>query len=116
MKKTFLLQVPGKADQRVVEAVKGDVRKYFKREKRKPLTTGVDFWDFTCKVGQDKAQPEVRHQAEVVPAIDAAAKAGATSVYVEILAIPGHRMKKAVEAAAEIEEETESPSEESSQE
>ena len=101
MKKTFPFQVPGQADPRVLEGIKGDVRKYFKREKRKPLTTGVDFWDFTCKVGQDKAEPEARHQAEVVPAIDAAAKAGATSVYVEILAIPGHRMKKAAEATAE---------------
>lgn len=96
MKKTFPLQLPGKADQRVLEAIKGDVRKYFKREKRKPLTTGVDFWDFACKVGAGRAEPESKHPAEVVPAIDAAAKSGATAVYVEILAIPGHRMKKTV--------------------
>ena len=116
MKKTFPLQLPGNADVRVLEAIKGDVRKYFKREKRKPLTTGVDFWDFACKVGADKAEPEARHQAEVVPAIDAAAKAGATTVYVEILAIPGHRMKKAVETAPGIEGETEPLSDEPAQE
>ena len=112
MKKTFPLQVPGQADPRVLEGVKGDVRKYFKREKRKPLTTGVDFWDFACKVGQDKLEPESKHPTEVVPAIDAAAKNGAATVYVEILAIPGHRMKKAVAAAAETEGGLEAPSDE----
>jgi hypothetical protein len=94
MKKIFPLQVPGQVDQRVIEGVKGDVRKYLKREKRKSLPTGVDFWDFACKVGADKIEPEPKHQAEVIPAIDAAAKNGASTVYVEILAIPGHRMKK----------------------
>ena len=103
MKKTFPFQVPGQADPRVLEGIKGDVRKYFKREKRKPLTTGVDFWDFACKVGRDQAEPEIKHPAEVVPAIDAAAQSGATTVYVEILAIPGHRMKKAVNATTESE-------------
>ena len=116
MKKTFPLQVPGHADQRVLEAIKGDVRKYLKREKRKPLTDGVDFWDFACKVGADKAEPEARHQVEVVPAIDAAAKAGATTVYVEILAIPGHRMKKAVEAVPGTEGVAETLSDEPPQE
>jgi hypothetical protein len=52
----------------------------------------------------------------VVPAIDAVAKAGATSVYVEILAIPGHRMKKAVEAAPGTEGEIEPLSDEPAQE
>ncbi len=116
MKKTFPLQVPGNADVRVLEAIKGDIRKYIKRERRKALPTGVDFWDFTCKVGADKAEPEARHHEEVVPAIDAAAKAGATSVYVEILAIPGHRMKKAVEATAEGEEAPEPVDDETPQE
>ncbi len=99
MKKTFPLQVPGHEDQRVLEGIKNDVRKYLKRERRKALPSGVDFWDFTCKVGQDKAEPEPRHQAEVISAIDTAVKHGATSVYVEILAIPGHRMKKVVTSA-----------------
>jgi Family of unknown function (DUF6172) len=103
MKKTFPLQLPGHAPARVLEGIKGDVRKYFKREKRKPTPTGVDFWNFACKVGADTAEPESKHPKEVVQAIDAAAQAGASSVYVEILAIPGHRMKKAAEPLAECE-------------
>lgn len=116
MKKTFPLQKSGHADPRVLESVKGDVRKYFKREKGKALPAGVDFWDFACKVGADQAEPEAKHYKEVVPAIDAAAKNGATAVYVEILAIPGHRMKKAVETAPGTESEAEPLSDEPPQE
>lgn len=100
MKKTFPLQLPGKADARVLEAIKQDIRKYVKRERRKPLATGVDFWDFDCKVGVDQAASAIKHLAEVVPAIEAAVKTeGATTVYVEILSKPGHRTKKPTTAS-----------------
>jgi hypothetical protein len=102
MKKTFPLHQPGQADARVLEAIKQDVRKYIKRERRKPLSTGVDFWDFACQVGVDQAAPAPQHLAEVIPAIEAAAKVeGTVSVYVEILAKPGHRTKKPVMPAAD---------------
>ena len=100
MKKTFALSAPGKANQRVVEAVKNDVRKYVKRERRKSLPEGVDFWDFDCKVGPDKTEPAIKHLAEVTAAIDAIAAAGGTEVYVEIISKPGHRTKKPVELTA----------------
>ena len=97
MKKTFALHIVGKDDQRVLEAVKNDVRKYVKRERRKSLPEGVDFWDFDCKVGAGKTEPAVKHLAEVTGAIDAIAAEGGAEVYVEILSKPGHRTKKAVE-------------------
>ena len=100
MKKTFPFQVPDQADQRVLEGIKNDVRKYIKRERRKALPAGVDFWDFACKIGQDKGAPETKHPAEVIPAIEAAAQTGATEVYVEILATPGFRLKKEPAVAA----------------
>ncbi len=104
MKKTFQLKEPGQADQRVLDAIKHEVRKYVKRERRKPLTTGVDFWDFDCKVGANQAEAAVKHPAEVAAAIDAVAAAeGATTVYVEIMAKPGHRLKKAVATPVEPE-------------
>jgi len=97
MKKTFQLKEPGQDDQRVLESIKHEVRKYVKRERRKPLKTGVDFWDFDCKVGTSETDAAIKHPAEVAPAIDlVAATEGATTVYVEILAKPGHRLKKAV--------------------
>ena len=94
MKKTFPLTAPGHNAPRVVEAIKSDVRKYLKRERRKPLTEGVDFWDFSCRVGQGESAPESKHVEEIIPAIDAAAAAECGSVYIEILAVPGHRMPK----------------------
>lgn len=95
MKKTFQLKEPAKADARVLEAIKQDVRKYVKRERRKALPTGVDFWDFDCQLGVDQAPPKALHLAELTPAIEAAAQTkGIGSVYVEILAKPGHRTKK----------------------
>jgi hypothetical protein len=94
MKKSFPLHVDGLKPPRVVAAIKNDVRKYVKRERRKPLAEGVDFWDFNCKVGQGDATPEPKHLEEIIAAIDQAAAKGCASVYIEILAAPGHRKSK----------------------
>ena len=96
MKKTFALQSSAKDQPRVIEAIKSDVRKYVKRERRKKLPEGVDFWDFDCKVGQDKNEPATKHVEEITGTIDAIALAGGTEVYVEILSKPGRRTKKPV--------------------
>jgi hypothetical protein len=94
MKKTFPLTSPNHQPARVVEQIKSDVRKYLKRERKKPLPEGADFWDFNCRVGLGDASPEARHVEEIVPAIDQAAASASASVYIEILAAPGHRRKK----------------------
>jgi hypothetical protein len=93
----FPLRVPGKADPRVVEAIVADVRKYVKRERRKKLPEGVDFWDFDCKTGADQFSAQVTHIKAVIPAIEAASKdETATAIYIEILAKPGIRFKPPV--------------------
>jgi hypothetical protein len=94
MKKTFPLNVPGHQPPRVIEAIKNDVRKYVKRERRKALPEGVDFWDFDCKVGQGEAAPVPKHVEDLTAAIDQAAASQCASVYIEILATPGHRKSK----------------------
>jgi hypothetical protein len=86
MKKTFLLQIEGKHPDRILEAVKHEVRKYARREGRKALPAGFDYWDFDCKVGASAEAAQAANFAQVVPLIDAAAQAGAASCYVEILA------------------------------
>ena len=95
MKKNFSLQAEGKHPDRVLEAIKHDIRKYFKRERNRALPKGVDFWDFDCKVGLSANSAEVVRVSGVIEAVDAAAKAGATSVYVEILSKHGVRVLKA---------------------
>ena len=91
MKKIFPLTSPDHQPARVVEQIKSDVRKYVKRERKKKLPEGVDFWDFDCKVGPAATAAETKHVEELVKAIDEAAAIGSEAVYIEILAKPGHR-------------------------
>ncbi len=92
MKKKFPLHVEGKNPDRVLDAVKHDIRKYFKRERGRDVPKGVDFWDFDCKVGLNADTAEVVRVGAVIEAVDAAAKSGAASVYVEILSKHGMRV------------------------
>jgi hypothetical protein len=92
MKKNFPLQAEGKHPDRVLEAVKHEIRKYFKRERNRDVPKGVDFWDFDCKVGLNADSAEVVRVSGVIEAVDAAAKSGAASVYVEILSKHGVRV------------------------
>jgi len=95
MKKNYPLQADGKHPDRVLEAVKHDIRKYFKRERGRALPKGVDFWDFDCKVGLTADSAEMVRVGAVIEAVDAAAKTSAASVYVEILSKHGMRVLKA---------------------
>jgi len=92
MKKSFPLTAPGKADARVVEAVKYEVRKYVQRERRKPVPEGFDLWTFACRAGANSETAARCELADIGTAIDAVASAGGAAVYVEILAAPGHRL------------------------
>jgi hypothetical protein len=91
MKKNFPLKVPGQVDARVVEAVKGDVRKYVKRERHKALPAGFTAWNFKCKVGVNAESAGECELPGVSARIDQVVNAGAAAVYVEILAEPGYR-------------------------
>lgn len=101
MKKTFELTHPKIKYARLVEAVKHDIRKYLKRERKRELPDGADFWDFDCKFGDTEAEAKVAHVAELCPLVDAAEAKHAMSFYVEILAKPGHRTKNTGEAPVE---------------
>ena len=91
MKKLFLLDIEGKNRDRVIEATKHEIRKYIKRERRRALPEGVDFWDFDCKFGPTPETADVAHIAELIPLIDALVKSEGTQFYIEILAKNGHR-------------------------
>ena len=91
MKKTFPLQIEGRHPDRVLDALKHELRKYLKRERRRDLPAGVDYWDFDCRFGLDQDGAETVHLAQLIGRVDEAAKGGATQVYVEILARHGVR-------------------------
>ena len=92
MKKTYPLIAEGKHPDRVLEAVKHDIRKYFKRERSRPVPAGADFWDFDCKVGASADSAEGVRVGAVIEAVDAVAQTGAAAVYVEILSKHGIRV------------------------
>ncbi len=103
MRKSFPLEDPKHKPARVVEAIKAEIRKYLKRERRKPLPEEVDFWDFDCRAGKDADSAEVVHVSEITKPVDKAAEESWESVYIEILAKPGHRSQSGGEKAPDAE-------------
>lgn len=96
MRQTFPFSHPKHKPAQALAALKSRVRKYLKRERRKPLPEGVDYWDFDCRIGPSEDAAEPVHVAEIVPRMDAMSAEGRTHVYVEILAKPGIRLKRAL--------------------
>ncbi len=102
MKKTFQLKPEGKHPDRVLEAIKHEIRKYVKRQRRVPLPAGVDFWDFDCRFGTSEAVAVSVHFATLTALMDGIAKESGDAFYVEILAKNGHRQIRTEESKAEV--------------
>ena len=94
MKKSFSLTSPVHRPDRVAESVKHEINKYVGRERRKALPEGIDYWDFDCKCGDTAETATTINVAEFSKNVDKFAAANANSVYIEILAKPGVRIKK----------------------
>src|SRR5882757_6006273 len=94
MKKNFLLKAAGKEDARVRDKIRHEINKYVRREWKKTVPEGFDLWNLNCKVGASAASAEALPLKEVGGAIDKVAAAGAESVFVEIVAVAGHRTFK----------------------
>jgi hypothetical protein len=93
MKKTFPLTHPKKKPERLVDAIRSEVNKYLKRERKKTLPDGADYWDFDCKVGLDAESAPVVHVSALSKAIGDTLEAGGDTCYLEILSKPGKRLK-----------------------
>jgi len=91
LKKTYQLRIEGKNPDRLLEAIKFEIRKYIKREQGKALPKGFDIWDFDCHIGADEATAQVTHPAEINPAIDDVVKTGVTSFYIALTAKAAQR-------------------------
>ncbi len=98
MKKSFPLTSATHKPARVIEGIKAEIRKYLKRERRKPLPEEVDFWDFDCRAGKDEPSATNVHVSEITKPVDTAAADGWDAVYIEILAKPAKRTAKEKEA------------------
>lgn len=101
MKKTFKLNVENKAPARQLDSIKYEIRKYIKREKRKPLPEGVDFWKFECKFAKDTQEPKEIEFLDITKHIDEASEQGCETLYMEIIATKGHKEVLKAEAPEE---------------
>ena len=91
MKKTFTIVHPKKKYDRLIEAIRRDIRKYLKRERKKVRPDGVDFWDFDCKFGVTEEVACTVALSELSRCITDAAEKKLASFYIEILAKPGQK-------------------------
>jgi hypothetical protein len=104
MKKTFELTDPRINPARKIEAIKGQIKKYIKRERSKNLPDGFDFWDFDCSFGNSFEQKKEIHITEITKCIDEAVGHNQETFYLELLSVPRKRTKK-----PKIEEESRTP-------
>jgi len=87
VKKVFQLTDPKRHTDRVLEAIKHELRKYTKREKRKDLADPEStYCDFKCKIGLSAEEAKSITYEDMMSQLDAVHATGATQVYVEIMA------------------------------
>lgn len=88
MRKNFTLISPNKQRERVLDAVKHEIRQYLRRERKRDLPAGSNYWDFDCRFGLTKDSAETVPLADLIDRVGAAAADGADAFYVEVLARP----------------------------
>ena len=98
MKKTFKLSHEKLPVPRLVEAIKHEVKKYIKRERRRDLPEAADYWDFDCRFGIDEASSKIIHLSEINKSISWAESQKLESFYLEILVKPCSRKQMPVKA------------------
>ena len=94
MKKVFSLKEGNKNPARQLDAIKHEIRKYIKREKRKFLPDDVDFWDLKCKFGKNDEEPQVIEFVDITKYIDEASESNSDSFYMEIISTKGYKPKE----------------------
>jgi hypothetical protein len=88
MKKVFQLTSPNKEPERQLDSVIHEIRKYIKRERKKPLPEKVDYWDFDCRIGESAEAAKGFSLDTLNASIDKFVEADKKSFYIEILSKP----------------------------
>jgi hypothetical protein len=92
LKKIFHLQEENKNSDRVVDAIKHEIRKYLKRERNKKLPEGAPFWIFECRAGKTSENAEEVLVQELIAVIDKAHAENWGECYIEIIAKPAKKL------------------------
>jgi predicted extracellular nuclease len=103
LKKTFLLTDPKKDPQRVLEAIKSNIKKYIKREKRKELPEGSNFWKIDCKFGLNKEDAKEIRFEDIMKNINEVSEQKSQSFYIELNSTASNMNFKKKEKETKIE-------------
>ncbi|MFK5975986.1 MAG: DUF6172 family protein [Sulfurovum sp.] len=104
MKKIFKLTNEKLHQDRVMDSVKNEIRKYMKREKKKKLVdASLTYWDFDCKIGLDSDSVKVVEADVLIKELDSIKNKGADSCYIEILVKVVNKPLKIEELTTDIE-------------
>jgi len=87
MKKLFKIKQEKLKPERAVDAIKNELRKYIKREKKKDLpNTKTMYWDFDCKFGKDASVALDCDFNHIIEELSNVLLAGWDECYIEIIA------------------------------
>lgn len=86
MKKIFILADPKLPLPRRVDAIKHEIKKYFKRERNKTLPAGMNYWAFDCRFGVSAEAATEVFPSDINKRIDEVVAQELPEFYVEILA------------------------------
>ncbi|MEA2049174.1 MAG: DUF6172 family protein [Campylobacterota bacterium] len=103
MKKIFALTASNKTKERVLESIKNDIRKYIKREKRKPLPENKNFWSIDCKFAKNDAELQEIRFEDIMKNINEASQENCESFHIELIANPIKKEPKIIETEIEAE-------------
>lgn len=107
MKKTFQLQESNKKPERTIEAIKYELRKYTKRERKKKLENSETmYWDFNCRFGATPKEATVVKFPEIMKELDKTLEQKWQSCYIEILAVAKDKPAREAKAVEEVDEAT----------
>jgi len=87
VKKVFKIQQTKLKPNRAVDAIKNELRKYIKREKKKTLPNKEKmYWDFECKFGQSEELALPCEFDEIIHHLNSVVEKNWTECYIEIMA------------------------------
>jgi hypothetical protein len=87
MKKIFQIQQDRLKPDRAVDAIKNELRKYTKREKKKELPNKKTmYWDFDCKFGKTAQLSTTCTFDEILTKLNSVVKDEWKECYVEVMA------------------------------
>jgi hypothetical protein len=106
MRKTYALMVKDQNADRLSDRIKYDIRKYFSRQRNKPLPKGQDHWLFDCKIGPDEATAQSIHPKEINAQINAYRTQELPAFFIEILTRSAKRPPKPERTSGDVLEQT----------